>query len=143
MNPAAARFEVVAGRATGMSIVVEDELLIGRHAQGAGRLADDEEISRTHARVSLDQSGFCAIEDLGSTNGTYVNGLRITSPQTLSEGDRIELGGTTLVVRELPQPVELTAPGAARQASDDPPDQPTPASGSVRPEGADEVAPPD
>jgi pSer/pThr/pTyr-binding forkhead associated (FHA) protein len=104
MSPATARFEVVAGRALGMSILLDDELLIGRHADGAGRLADDEEISRSHARISLDRSGFCAIEDLGSTNGTFVNGLRITGPQTLSVGDTIELGGTTLVVRELPVP---------------------------------------
>ena len=100
-----ARFEVVAGRAHGMSILLDDELLIGRHADGAGRLADDEEISRSHARISLDRSGFCAIEDLGSTNGTFVNGLRIAGPQTLSVGDTIELGSTTLVVRELPVPV--------------------------------------
>lgn len=99
-----ARLEVVAGRAIGMSILVDDELLIGRHAEGAGRLADDEEISRSHARLSLDRTGFCAIEDLGSTNGTYVNGLRITGPDTLSEGDTIEVGATTLVVRELPIP---------------------------------------
>ncbi len=97
-----ARLEVVAGRAVGMSILLDDELLIGRHADGAGRLADDDELSRSHARISLDRSGFCAIEDLGSTNGTFVNGLRIAGPQTLSVGDTIEVGGTTLVVRELP-----------------------------------------
>ena len=102
MSRPIARFEVVAGKALGMSILVDDELLIGRHADGAGRLADDEEISRSHARLSLDRSGFCAIEDLGSTNGTYVNGLRIKGPQTLSEGDTVEVGGTTLVVRDLP-----------------------------------------
>jgi pSer/pThr/pTyr-binding forkhead associated (FHA) protein len=99
-----ARFEVVAGRAVGMSVLLDDELLIGRHAEGAGRLADDDEISRSHARISLDRSGFCAIEDLGSTNGTFVNGLRISGPQTLSVGDTVEVGGTTLVVRELPVP---------------------------------------
>ncbi len=99
-----ARLEVVAGRAIGMSILVDDELLIGRHADGAGRLAEDEEISRSHARLSLDRSGFCAIEDLGSTNGTYVNGLRIKGPQTLSAGDTVEVGATTLVVREVPAP---------------------------------------
>ncbi|HET6866510.1 MAG TPA: FHA domain-containing protein [Solirubrobacteraceae bacterium] len=104
MSPAMARFEVVAGRAIGMSILIDDELLIGRHADGAGRLADDDEISRSHARISLDRSGFCAIEDLGSTNGTFVNGLRIAGPQTLSVGDTIEVGGTTLVVRDLPVP---------------------------------------
>jgi pSer/pThr/pTyr-binding forkhead associated (FHA) protein len=104
MNAAMARLEVVAGRAIGMWVLIDDELLIGRHAEGAGRLADDEEISRSHARLSLDRSGFCAIEDLGSTNGTYVNGLRISGPETLSEGDTIEVGATTLVVRELPIP---------------------------------------
>jgi pSer/pThr/pTyr-binding forkhead associated (FHA) protein len=87
-----------------MSILVDDELLIGRHAEGAGRLAEDQEISRSHARLSLDRSGFCAIEDLGSTNGTFVNGLRIKGPQTLSEGDTVEVGATTLVVRDLPTP---------------------------------------
>jgi pSer/pThr/pTyr-binding forkhead associated (FHA) protein len=109
MSPAIARFEVVAGRAIGMSILIDDELLIGRHADGAGRLADDDEISRSHARISLDRSGFCAIEDLGSTNGTFVNGLRIAGPQTLSVGDTIEVGGTTLVVRELPVPTSERA----------------------------------
>jgi pSer/pThr/pTyr-binding forkhead associated (FHA) protein len=104
MSQAVARLEVVAGRAIGMSVLLDDELLIGRHADGAGRLADDDEISRSHARISLDRSGFCAIEDLGSSNGTFVNGLRITGPQTLSVGDTIEVGGTTLVVRELPIP---------------------------------------
>lgn len=102
MNAAMARLEVVSGRAIGMSILLDDELLIGRHAEGAGRLADDEEISRSHARISLDRSGFCAIEDLGSTNGTFVNGLRVNGPLTLSVGDTIELGATILVVRELP-----------------------------------------
>ena len=113
-----ARFEVVAGRAIGMSILLDDELLIGRHAEGAGRLADDEEISRSHARISLDRSGFCAIEDLGSTNGSFVNGLRISGPQTLSVGDTIELGGTTLVVRELPIPsTERTSKPVGSQAT--------------------------
>jgi pSer/pThr/pTyr-binding forkhead associated (FHA) protein len=114
MGTGAARLEVVAGNATGMSIVVDDELLIGRHAEGQGRLADDQEISRTHARVTVDASNFCAIEDLGSTNGTFVNGLRISAPQTLSEGDTIELGGTTLVVRELPRTEPAAAPSAPR-----------------------------
>jgi pSer/pThr/pTyr-binding forkhead associated (FHA) protein len=116
MGAAAARLEVVAGNAAGSSIVVEDELVIGRHADGAGRLADDEEISRAHARITLDGSGYLAIEDLGSTNGTFVNGLRISSPKTLSEGDGIEVGGTTLVVRDLPSPAATKATTAAAPA---------------------------
>jgi pSer/pThr/pTyr-binding forkhead associated (FHA) protein len=116
MGESAARLEVVAGNAAGTSILVEDELVIGRQSEGAGRLADDEEISRQHARVSVDAAGSCAVEDLGSTNGTFVNGLRISSPQILAEGDTIELGATTLLVRELPgkaPPVE-PEPGSTR-----------------------------
>jgi pSer/pThr/pTyr-binding forkhead associated (FHA) protein len=148
MTPPTARLEVVAGRAIGMSILLDDELLIGRHADGAGRLADDEEISRSHARVSLDRSGFCAIEDLGSTNGTFVNGLRIAGPQTLSVGDTVEVGGTTLVVRELPipaterslkpvppRPTLVPQPGASSIPSP-PANQETPATSAQRAAGA-------
>jgi pSer/pThr/pTyr-binding forkhead associated (FHA) protein len=136
VSSSVARFEVVAGKAVGMSILVEDELLIGRHAEGAGRLADDDEISRMHARVALDQSGFCAIEDLGSTNGTFVNGLRLTGPQTLSEGDIVELGATTLTVSELrPAAPDPSAGSSASQPTIVPPGQ------AVQP--VDEVAPAD
>lgn len=121
-----ARLEVVAGNATGTVIVVQDELLIGRHAEGPGRLADDEEISRSHARVALEPGGFCAIEDLGSTNGTFVNGLRVAGPKTLAVGDTIELGGTTLVVAELT--FADAEPAPARADSQATPRAPRPAS---------------
>jgi hypothetical protein len=94
--------EVVAGNAAGTSILLHDELLIGRLAEGPGQLGADDELSRSHATLSRDSSGYLAIEDLGSTNGTFVNGLRITSPQTLDVGDSIEVGATTLVVRDVP-----------------------------------------
>ena len=120
-----------------MSILVEDELIIGRHAEGLGQLADDEEISRSHARISVDTSGFCAVEDLGSTNGTFVNGLRISSPQTLSEGDTIEVGQTTLVVRDLPssaeEPSPLEEPLAAGVSQDLPPQGPVESAGADSP----------
>jgi FHA domain len=116
MGAPAARLGVVAGKAVGMSILVEDELVIGRHAEDPGRLADDEEISRSHARFTYDATGVCAVEDLGSTNGTFVNGLRISAPQTLMEGDTIEIGGTTLVLRDLPRPdAQPAAPEQDRQ----------------------------
>ncbi|MGH2854218.1 MAG: FHA domain-containing protein [Solirubrobacteraceae bacterium] len=98
------RLEVISGNAAGTAILVEDELVIGRHAEGAGRLSEDEELSRQHARISREATGDYAIEDLGSSNGTFVNGLRIQSPRLLSLGDSIETGATTLVVREIVQP---------------------------------------
>ena len=123
---ASARIEVVAGNAAGTWLDVTDELLIGRHADGLGRLGNDEEISRYHARVSLDAGELCAVEDLGSTNGTFVNGLRISVPQTLKQGDTIELGGSKLVVRELP----------ARAAADPSGDSPAEAEGQATAEHA-------
>jgi predicted component of type VI protein secretion system len=107
---APARIEVVAGNAAGTWLDITDELLIGRHADGVGRLGDDEEISRYHARLSLDAGGSCTVEDLGSTNGTLVNGSQISEPQTLGQGDTIKLGASTLIVRELPAPAADGSP---------------------------------
>jgi pSer/pThr/pTyr-binding forkhead associated (FHA) protein len=107
------RLEVIGGNAAGDTIVVEDELVIGRHAEGPGKLSEDEEISRRHARVSREATGDYAIEDLGSSNGTFVNGLRIQSPVLLALGDSIEVGATTLVVRGIVRPEPVAAPDAA------------------------------
>ena len=52
-------------------------------------------MSQVHARVFTDQ-GNVIIEDLGSTNGTYVNGNRITVAQVMHRGDRLQIGGTVL-----------------------------------------------
>jgi len=112
--PTCARIEVVSGNAIGKWLEVTGELLIGRHADAVGRLGDDEQLSRYHARVRLGADGSCVVEDLGSTNGTIVNGTQISAPQTLQHGDRIELGASTLVVRELP------APAGAKPAADSP-----------------------
>jgi pSer/pThr/pTyr-binding forkhead associated (FHA) protein len=105
------RLEVISGVAPGETILVEDELIVGRHAEGAGRLAEDEEISRRHARISREAGGEFAIEDLGSSNGTFVNGLRIQSPRLLSLGDSIETGATTMVVKEIVAPLPAAPAG--------------------------------
>jgi pSer/pThr/pTyr-binding forkhead associated (FHA) protein len=54
---------------------------------------DDAEISRRHVRVTL-LAGRYIIEDLGSTNGTFLNGRRIEAPAPLANGDVIDLGGS-------------------------------------------------
>jgi pSer/pThr/pTyr-binding forkhead associated (FHA) protein len=106
------RLEVIAGNAAGSEILVEDELVIGRQAEGAGRLSEDSEISRQHAHLAREASGDYSIEDLGSSNGTFVNGLRLAAPQLLAEGDSIEVGATTLLVRSIPAKAQAaqTAP---------------------------------
>ena len=110
------RLKVTAGNATGTEIEVEDELLIGRMAEGDGRLGEDIEISRRHAEIKRQEDGAWAIEDLGSTNGTIVNGHRIEKPELLYPGDSVELGGTKLVVQvtagAAPVSTEVDAPPA-------------------------------
>jgi serine/threonine protein kinase len=93
------RLRVMVGNRVGSVISLDrEEFLIGRHAPGEGKLDNDIEISREHARVTRDEFGRYVIEDLGSTNGTYVNDTRIGGPQVLALGDRIEVGQTTLEV---------------------------------------------
>src|SRR5215217_3607567 len=65
--PPMLRLRVTSGNAAGTEIDVDDELVVGRHASDEGRLANDEEISRQHARITRDDAGTYVIEDLGST----------------------------------------------------------------------------
>lgn len=70
--------------------LTEELLTLGR--EGSNEIAvNDPEVSRQHARLAF-QSGGYVIEDLGSTNGTFVNGSRIAGPYALSNGDEIGLG---------------------------------------------------
>jgi pSer/pThr/pTyr-binding forkhead associated (FHA) protein len=58
----------------------------------------DKMLSRQHARIVRDTDGGLTVEDLGSRNGTFLNGERLTMVQPLKPGDRITVGGVTLKV---------------------------------------------
>ncbi len=73
---------------------VEQELTIGR-APGCKVLIDDSFVSQLHARV-FRRGNITLLEDLGSTNGTFCNGKRVTAPLTLKKGDRVQVGETVL-----------------------------------------------
>ena len=87
---------VVSGPGAGQVFEVGDGAVIGRD-EGLD-LGGDPELSRRHARIASGPSGELLVEDLGSTNGTLVNGHRISAPTPVRAGDRIELGGTVLEV---------------------------------------------
>lgn len=74
--------------------VAKDSIIIGRVA-GSDVVVSDPEVSRRHASITWER-GQPIIRDLGSTNGTFVNGVRLTGPQALRDGDTIGLGKVQL-----------------------------------------------
>jgi pSer/pThr/pTyr-binding forkhead associated (FHA) protein len=85
----------------------QDEVVIGRNPNTDITLLD-EGLSREHAAIIRDpQTGAFAIEDLGSSNGTKVNGKRVNAAE-LCHGDEIQLGLTTFQFLEAGLPVEHT-----------------------------------
>jgi hypothetical protein len=82
----------------GQEFVLGQELTVGR-AGGCGvTLPDDTFVSQLHARV-FRRDGDLYVEDLGSTNGTYLNRKPVTAPVALRKGDQLQIGKTTLEVR--------------------------------------------
>jgi FHA domain len=79
----------------GTAISLADEVTFGRAPGCTVSVPDDTFVSQVHARVFGDH-GKIIIEDVGSTNGTYVNGTRITQALVLNVGDRIQIGSTVL-----------------------------------------------
>lgn len=71
--------------------------VIGRSPDADIQISDPYS-SEFHARVGI-QDGQVVVHDLGSTNGTYVNGRRVTSPTSVSRGDTVQIGKTILEVR--------------------------------------------
>ncbi len=67
-------------------------IIIGRESDN-DIVLEDPQVSRHHARLS-EQAGGYVVEDLGSTNGTFLNGRRITSATPISPGDTLGLGDT-------------------------------------------------
>ena len=74
------------------------EIVIGRDSSN-GVAINDGEISRKHAKLSLHGAAY-VIQDLGSTNGTFVNGQRLTGTQVLNPGDSISFGENISAVYE-------------------------------------------
>jgi pSer/pThr/pTyr-binding forkhead associated (FHA) protein len=79
------------------SVRLDAGMVLGRAPECELRL-DDTFISSQHARI-FGKNGSWFVEDLGSTNGTYVNEQRLAAPAMVQPGDRIRLGQTTVELR--------------------------------------------
>jgi hypothetical protein len=77
----------------GSAFSVGGEITIGRAAGCTVSVPDDTFISQLHARV-WNENGDVKVEDLGSTNGSYLNGTRVVRPMTIHKGDRLQIGNT-------------------------------------------------
>ena len=73
-------------------------VLIGRGSDAAIRL-DDDYVSTRHARIAASGDQWY-VEDLGSTNGTYIGTVRITQPTTITLGTQVRIGKTILELRK-------------------------------------------
>lgn len=82
---------------TGVAVTVTDSVVLGR-SPDADALLDDPYASMFHLRLTMDGETM-SLADLGTTNGTYVNGRRVTSPIVLNSGDSVQVGKTIMEVK--------------------------------------------
>ena len=83
----------------GTSIELTNGARVGRGMENTIRLDADSTVSSRHATIDSRADGLW-VEDAGSTNGTFVNGARVTSARLLQPGDVIRIGHTDLLVEE-------------------------------------------
>jgi pSer/pThr/pTyr-binding forkhead associated (FHA) protein len=97
----ASQFQLImrSGPTPGAAFTLEgDQLTIGRDSVNE-IVINDAEISRRHARLTF-QGGKYVLEDLGSTNGTFVNGQRLAGPRVLKPGEVVSFGEQIVMVFE-------------------------------------------
>lgn len=76
---------------------LEEEVTVGR-AAGCAIAVDDTYVSQVHARIFRNDDEIM-VEDLGSTNGSYLNRRRLVGPMIMKRGDRLQVGDTILELR--------------------------------------------
>ena len=105
--------EVTQGPLAKERLEVDGQLTLGRAEQGLSNMGADPGLSRSHARLQPSADGqHLIVDDLGSANGTFVNGKRIDGPVVLTPGDKVDLGASSLVVRGDEQATRLSGRGA-------------------------------
>src|SRR5436853_6079488 len=107
--------EIVEGPGAGKQVPLDGVLDVGRDTSLSLHFEQDGQVSRRHARFAA-QAGNVVVEDLGSTNGTYVNEQPISSPRTLRPGDKVRMGLTVLELRTRQQVAARPSAVQARPA---------------------------
>ena len=102
--------EVVEGPDAGqrVELVLGDDIEVGRslpEPHGRGLELNDGEVSRQHLRIRMQDRGLALLEDLGSRNGTVVNGREAHGPTILHPGDVVQIGASVLELRSPEQVV--------------------------------------
>src|SRR5580698_7526140 len=108
---------VTNGPSAGTTVDVGDQVVIGREV--GDLVIPDPEMSRSHTRVRAVDGGV-VIEDLGSTNGTFVNNVRITEPLRVTTNATIRTGGSEMTLDLLTPAITRlrgTVPAAAPVAA--------------------------
>ncbi len=94
-------------------VLDEGENIVGRNPARCTVCIDEPRVSGRHARIVVSGDG-AIIEDLGSTNQTFVGGVRVTSARPLASGDVIRFGGPKVTVRRTDVATVRTRPPRAR-----------------------------
>ncbi|EPF69902.1 FHA domain-containing protein [Acinetobacter rudis] len=121
------KIQATTGEFAGKSIKIDQDMLVGRH-QDANILLQSAEISRRHAAFLLKETALY-VQDLNSSNGTFVNGERISVETALKSGDVLafaslqfevaeELEPVVNTVAEVEQPAEAVATSATHEAGE-------------------------
>ena len=109
------QIEVISGVQSWRHQLEADRSTIGKAAENDVALPDDATASHLHAVLERFPAGWC-VTDLGSSNGTWVNGERIWASRRLRSGDEIRVGQTRLMFRD------LAPAGAVTEVEQAPPD---------------------
>ncbi|HSG41830.1 MAG TPA: FHA domain-containing protein [Anaerolineales bacterium] len=146
----ASQFQLImrTGPTPGATFTLEgDQINIGRDSSNDVTI-NDAEVSRHHARLTF-QGGKYVLEDLGSTNGSFVNGQRLAGPRVLKAGEVVSFGEQIVLVYEVTandpgatmvSPRAAAVPSASRPASPPPP-PPADYAGSIPASPAPEAPP--
>ncbi|MFD7407495.1 FHA domain-containing protein [Streptomyces sp. NPDC059866] len=91
---------VTEGTLTGTTVALQGQTITLGRAHDSTIVLDDDYASSRHARIYPDRDGQWIVEDLGSTNGTYLDRSRLTTPTPIAPGAPIRIGKTVIELRK-------------------------------------------